>query len=177
MLQTTTYNTSLNTMVELQHYLENYYYYLQRDIGEQQMSKGKTFMWLSSLILTALLALCKYLPQLHISSVILGTLSALSAVMALFICLYVLARYETSFNWDKEMYVANIYKKGKVTPERDLELRHFCIEDYQEMIKFIQTSVIDKRANCLKYSVYFISASIVFGLLSFILFVLLGGSI
>ena len=165
----------IKTISELQKSLENVYLSIEGTLSPQQNSKGKTYMWLSTLILTALAAVFNHYDEMSVITAVIGALAALLSLLSLLACLYVLYKFELFVTWSQEAMYAKLYKRKVISPESDLNCHIEMLCEYSEMIDDCFSKIIIKRCRALGFITWLLMASVILSVICFVMFILQGG--
>lgn len=179
-MQTTSLKASLQRELskDFQGSLEQIYLTLERNTCAQQLNKGKTFMWLSTLILTAVVALFQNLWIMPMTSIVFGAISGGLAAISLILCLFVLIKFEnirTLLNGVE--YMKNCAEIKIYSQETDLKIRNEILDEYTYFIQCYLDEIITPRGVWLGYIVYSLMGAICSGIFSYVWMLLKGGCI
>lgn len=165
----------IKTISELQKSLENVYLSIEGTLSPQQNSKGKTYMWLSALILTALATLFNHYDKMSMITATIGALAGLLSLFALLACLYVLFKFELFVTWSQEKMYAKLYQHKVISQESDLNNRIEMICNFSDMIDDFFSKIILKRGRYLGIIACLLMASVILSVMCFVMFILQGG--
>lgn len=156
--------------------LEQIYLTLERNTSAQQLTKGKTFMWLSALILTGVAALFKNPFIMPRASIITGAISGIFATIAILLCLYILIRFEEIWTWKNGVKYMNRCADNKAySLEADLKIRNEVLERYTYFVQCYLDEIITPRGVWLSYVGYLLIGSITSGIFSYCWMLMQGG--